>query len=351
MTTTRGRRSAHILYEESAEDSDEQLPDVEGADDDEDGESLSGAGSDDSKDGNDSSEGASVNDDTEAEDIDSSSLPQTAVCTLFRKRCATVQTYIGKMLSKFNRKWWKGVEIGQAASSGQEAVQKMRKRQRKRPRIEPQAVFIMVDPDGNCRMMRSQGLLQNSATARALTNLGAAIDLMVRQQQLDRAMARGTAAQQPAVAPRLVETTARHRAPAGKSEPSSRPLPPSEQKRRSARQIFTEHVAKLQLDHCGGRNWKNCRADDCACQQKCIALRSRLSWPPDLPCVNPNKKDTTVDTAWLDKFLEWARSKGWLPQQEEERQQQAMTRYGRVHAKFCKVCTRKAIWWDLTWQS
>ena len=50
----------------------------------------------------------------------------------------------------------------------------------------------------------------------------------------------------------------------------------------------------------------------CGCQHKCAALRERVGWPSDLACVDPNVRETTVDTQWANDFLRFAETHGWV---------------------------------------
>ena len=75
--------------------------------------------------------------------------------------------------------------------------------------------------------------------------------------------------------------------------------------------LFSADPAATELKFCGGSNWKNCK-EQCRCQEKCAALRAKIGWPADLPCIDPNDKGTTMNTQWMRDFLSFAKTRGWI---------------------------------------
>jgi hypothetical protein len=338
---TRAGQAERVDARRSSDDDDADSEDdaADAADDSQD-ESGENSAEDPDSDTDESSSGDGQADcsasDSGAEDIAEAELPGTSLPTIFRKRCKTMETNLQILLEKFSRKRWKGIERGQAKAKGVEAVKKLHKRQCKRPRVAPEAILMVVSPDGGIRVSATKGISEHKTAAKALENMGAALDLMVREQQLCRRMRRST---EPIRNKRTVSGASRinvfpttQDAAVAQAQPSARRIPPSRAKQQLARQIFRKYVVQKvmaedqeQSNWCGGSQWRKCRESNCRCEQKCDALRTALQWPSDLPCVNPNQKTTNVDSAWSEAFLAWAAQKGWHNPIAAKRQQQAQT--------------------------
>lgn len=262
-----------------------------------------------------------------------SDVPATAVRLLLNNACRGVERKLASMVRKYSGDRYSEIERRQAQQKGGGAAKRIRRRQRRHPRVQLQFHLALVAPDGRVRIHLSEGMENNPQVERATLLLAAALEHMVQGQQLDihTASARAALPQQPPrCAPqRQVGSMPQRAILADRNISSSRPpanKPPSVVAKETAREVFRRCVRPLQqpvladgiadmqaikLDVCGGNTWKACRETSCGCQQRCAALRCKTGWPADLPCVDPNNKDTNVDTSWVKAFLQFATRAGW----------------------------------------
>ena len=73
--------------------------------------------------------------------------------------------------------------------------------------------------------------------------------------------------------------------------------------------------AAAALKFCDGSEWKNCE-EQSRCQQECAALRAKIGWPADLPCIDPTNNSNTAGTQWLRDFLSFAETTGWITENQ-----------------------------------
>ena len=272
-----------------------------------------------------------------ANKLPDSDIPATSVRVLFNKRLRGVKRKLEDVLLEFGQDRYAEIERRQAEKKGSKAEKKCRRQQRKYARVQAQAYLALVFPDGRIHVAMSEDMEKHPQTKKATELLTTSLEHMVQDQQLDMHMAGISFAAAAPVPSKYARRTSRlgqrkRAAPSvSKLARGPKPQPPSKKLVQTARRIFRNHVRPLQqydepdlfaaegtaakLKVCGGSNWKECR-QQCGCQQHCAALRAKTAWPASLPCVDPNARDTSVDTQWANGFLRFAQDCGWLAEAE-----------------------------------
>jgi len=269
---------------------------------------------------------------TIANKLPDSDIPATSVRVLFNKRLRGVKRKLEGVLLEFGQDRYAEIERRQAEKKGSRAEKKCRRQQRKYARVQAQAYLALVFPDGRLHVAMSEDMEKHPQTKKATELLTTSLEHMVQDQQLDMHLAGNSfaaAAPVPSISARRTSRLGQRRRVAptvSKLARGPKPQPPSKKLVQTARRVFRNHVRPLQqydepdlsaaegtaakLEVCGGSNWKECR-QQCGCQQNCAALRAKIAWPASLPCVDPNARDTSVDTQWAKGFLRFAQDRGW----------------------------------------
>jgi len=110
---------------------------------------------------------------------------RTSVRKLLTKTIRSIERKFQETMYTYSRDRYAEMERRQAENTGCAAIERVRRRQHKHPRVQPQLYIAFASPEGRVRTTKSSGLVGDPFLERASNLVECAMDHVIKKQQLE----------------------------------------------------------------------------------------------------------------------------------------------------------------------